>query len=348
VKGILVGGGVAVLLAATAVGLAVGLPTDGGKPVQAAVAPQTAKVTRQTLADTETKSGTLGYGSSSNATAKVGGTVTGVAAQGAVIRRGQALYRVDEQPVVLLYGLLPAYRVLRNGVEGADVAQFERNLKALGYTGFTVDNKFNAATAAAVRKWQDKLGLPKTGVVEPGRITYAADAVRVESVKAAVGDQVQPGGTVLTYTGTQRAVTVELGVDDERLAKLNATVKVQLPDGKQVDGVVRRTRTVIEPGSNGGDPTTTIEVTVAVSDPAVVGSLDQATVRVEFVASTRENVLTVPVAALLALREGGYGVEVVSGSSSTIVAVTTGLFAGGQVEVSGDGLAEGATVGMPS
>jgi hypothetical protein len=54
------------------------------------------------------------------------------------------------------------------------------------------------------------------------------------------------------------------------------------------------------------------------------------------------------VAALLALAEGGYGVEVVDGASTRIVAVETGLFAGGQVEVSGGGLAEGTVVGVPS
>jgi hypothetical protein len=59
-------------------------------------------------------------------------------------------------------------------------------------------------------------------------------------------------------------------------------------------------------------------------------------------------VLTVPVAALLALAEGGYGVQVVTGTATRIVAVRTGLFAAGRVEVSGDGLTEGMTVGMPS
>ena len=57
--------------------------------------------------------------------------------------------------------------------------------------------------------------------------------------------------------------------------------------------------------------------------------------------------LTVPVAALVALAEGGYGVEVVDGRRTRYVAVETGLFAGGRVEVTGDGLAEGMTVGMP-
>jgi hypothetical protein len=58
-------------------------------------------------------------------------------------------------------------------------------------------------------------------------------------------------------------------------------------------------------------------------------------------------VLSVPVAALVALAEGGYGVQVVTGSTTRYVGVQTGLFADGNVEISGDGIAEGVTVGMP-
>jgi membrane fusion protein, multidrug efflux system len=60
----------------------------------------------------------------------------------------------------------------------------------------------------------------------------------------------------------------------------------------------------------------------------------------------RKDVLTVPVGALLALAEGGYGLEVVEGSTTRIVAVETGLFADGKVEVSGSGIADGTTVGV--
>ena len=69
---------------------------------------------------------------------------------------------------------------------------------------------------------------------------------------------------------------------------------------------------------------------------------------VTFVADERKDVLTVPVAALLALAEGGYGVEVVEGGTRPAsCAVETGMFADGRVEVTGDGIAEGMTVGMP-
>src|SRR6266542_3382482 len=80
-----------------------------------------------------------------------GATLTGVAAQGSVIRRGGRLFSVDERPVILLLGPTPAWRTLRVGVVGADVSQLEPNLEALGYGGFTLDDTFTSATDAGVR-----------------------------------------------------------------------------------------------------------------------------------------------------------------------------------------------------
>jgi hypothetical protein len=105
---------------------------------------------------------------------------------------------------------------------------------------------------------------------------------------------------------------------------------------------------VIKPAEEQEPASTVVEVTIAVDDAKAVSGLDQATVDVAFTASQREDVLTVPVAALLALAEGGYGVQVVDGATTRVVAVETGMFASGRVEVSGDGIAEGTTVGMPA
>jgi hypothetical protein len=91
----------------------------------------------------------------------------------------------------------------------------------------------------------------------------------------------------------------------------------------------------------------TIEVLITIPDqPALVG-LEVASVDVEFVSDGREDVLSVPVAALLALPDGGFAVEVVADGSSALVPVDTGLFASGRVEVSGEGIAEGIRVGVP-
>jgi hypothetical protein len=52
-------------------------------------------------------------------------------------------------------------------------------------------------------------------------------------------------------------------------------------------------------------------------------------------------VLAVPVGALVALSEGGYAVQL---TGNRLVAVETGMFAKGMVEVTGDGIAEGDEV----
>jgi membrane fusion protein, multidrug efflux system len=332
------GGIGAAALAAASVGLTVGLPTGAAKPTPSAAPGKTAKVTRQNLSDSETKNGTLGYGTSTSVSSRVNGTLTYIAAAGATVQRGEALFRVDELPVVLLYGTLPFYRMLKPGDTGSDVKQLTENLKALGYSGFTT---------SAVKKWQKSLGLEQTGIVDPARIVVAAGAVRIEGNAASVGDTAGPGQSVLTFTGTRRVVTTSLEVDDARLAPANAAVKVTLPDGKSVDGKVESAKTVVQPGQNGGESTTKIDVVITLGDAKI--ELEQASVRIIFTASTREKVLTVPIAALLALREGGYAVEaVLDGGARKIIPVKTGMFAAGRVEVSGDGLTEGMTVGMPS
>jgi len=102
---------------------------------------------------------------------------------------------------------------------------------------------------------------------------------------------------------------------------------------------------VASPGTNGAP--TTIDVTVSLSDQSKLGTLDAAPVDVAIVSAQAQNVLTVPVAALVALAEGGYGVQVVQGSTTQYVAVKTGMFAGGRVEVSGTGISAGTVVGIP-
>lgn len=306
----------------------------------------TADVTRETLVDRESHDGTLGHGETTKLATRGSGTVTWLPATGATIRRGAALYKVDNKPVPLLYGSLPAYRTLAPGVEGADVKQFEKNLWALGYRGFTVDSDYTAATASAVEEWQDDQANTETGRVEPGQVVYAPGAVRIDSEAADKGTLVQPGAEILQYTGTALVATVDLDMDSQRLAEKGATVQVEMPDGKTVPGRIVKVGTTVQQGQGDQDDTTLIEVTISFS--GAPAGLDDAAVSVGFVASVRKDVLSVPIAALLALAEGGYGVQVVEGAATRIVAVETGLFADGKVEVKGTGLAAGMKVGMPA
>jgi peptidoglycan hydrolase-like protein with peptidoglycan-binding domain/multidrug resistance efflux pump len=228
---------------------------------------------------------------------------------------------------------------LENGVQGADVRQLEENLAKLGYTGFTVDGIYDSATAEAVRAWQADLGLPQTGIVEPGRVVFTPGPVRIAEHTARVGSGVGGGGgSVLSYTDTVRVVTVPLRVTDQALAVVGRAVTVTVPGASAVEGEISRVGTVVTEQQ--------IDVTVTIASQDALGSLDVAPVEVAFVSQEREDVLTVPVAALLALAEGGYGVEVVDGATTRIVPVRLGMFAAGRVEVSGEGIAEGMSVGV--
>jgi hypothetical protein len=310
--------------------------------------PATATVTRGTLLATEDVDGKLGFGDATTISTQAHGTITALPALGSTVKHGQALFRVDDKPIILLYGRQPLYRRLVNGGEGADVAEFEKELAALGYTGFTVDDQYTSATAAAVENWQDDLGVDKTGTVELGQVVFAAGPIRISELTAGLGDNA--GGAVLKYTSTTRTVSVDLDVAKQDLAKVGAAATVELPNGTTVPGKVSAVGTVATttPASAGQDATTTVEVDVSVSDQSKLGSYDEAPVSVTLVSDKRENVLTVPVAALLALAEGGYGVQVVENGQTRIVAVKTGLFASNKVEITGDGIAEGTVVGMPS
>jgi peptidoglycan hydrolase-like protein with peptidoglycan-binding domain len=320
---------------------------EAGSTPRSTLPPATAKVTRITLTETEDVDGTLAYGATTTVNGHGNGTVTWLPTAGSTVDRGETLYTVDNKSVILLYGSLPLYRALSPGTEGSDVKQFEQNLEALGYKGFTVDEKYSSATATAVREWQDDLGLTRTGVVEPGQVVYAPVAIRVSEQKAQVGDAA--GGPILTYTGTTREVTVALDVSKQSLVKTGTAVTIQLPGGKAVSGTVSSVGSVATttPAEDGRTSSTTIDVTVTVADQSSLGTLDKAPVEVRVVASQRKDVLTVPVSALLALAEGGYGVQVVDGGSTKIVSVKTGLFAGGRVEVTGDGITTDTVVGVP-
>ncbi|MEU6037505.1 peptidoglycan-binding protein [Actinomadura sp. NPDC047616] len=344
-KKIVAGAVAATVAAGGAAALALG-GGDGSAQAQGAAALGTAQVTRGDLVDTEEVDGTLTFAGEETVRTGASGVVTAAPEEGRSIGRGRSLLRVDDRPVTLMYGNLPMYRTLSVGAEGADVRQLERNLDALGYD-VTVDEEFTSATAEAVRRWQDDRGLPETGRVDPSQVVFLPGAVRVKEVKAPKGARTSPGQPALTVTGTRRIVHVDLDAGKQDLAKKGARVTVELPGGHRAKGTVSHVGSVAGQSGTQQDPKTTVDVEITLDGNARTGGLDRAPVTVELESERRANVLSVPVEALLALREGGFGVEVVEGTARRIVPVRTGAFGGGRVEVTGAGLREGVKVGVP-
>lgn len=308
------------------------------------------EVTRRTLVDRQDFDGTLGHGEATPVVNRRNGTVTWLAPGGSTVDRGQALYEVDGRKVPLLFGDRPVWRPLGPDAGGVDVRQLEENLVALGHANarnLTVDDTWTTATTDAVKRWQKAAGLDEDGVVDLGEIVFLPGAVIVSSHSAELGEDARPGGSVLTVTPAAPLVTVELDASKRELVATGDGVEIELPGGKRIPGTVASVGTSAETGGtdgagNGGGAAE-VEVTITPGEPTE--GLDGSPVDVYVTSRTAENVLAVPVGALLALAEGGYGLETEAGK---LIAVETGLFADGLVEVRGPEVREGLKVVMPA
>ncbi len=253
--------------------------------------------------------------------------------------------------MLLLYGSVAPTRAFIAGMSpGHDVAELNANLQALGYGQGLAGDEFTAATAAAIRALQSAHGASVTGELLLGSVVFHPGAVRVTSVTPTVGSTIMPG-PVLAITSTARQVKLALSAAEQGSVKVGDAVTITLPDNQSTPGRITYVSSVAtSPSSSGGggeeESAPTIEVDATPTNPAATGHLDQAPVNVEITTEHVENVLAVPVDALLALAGGGYAVEVAEGRVHRLVAVSTGLFddAEGVVQVSGQGLSAGQRV----
>jgi multidrug efflux pump subunit AcrA (membrane-fusion protein) len=317
--------------------------------------PARAAVTRQDISATTPVTATLGYAGSYPVSGQGGGTLTWMPSPGQVISLGQALYKTgDGSPVALLYGNVPDWRLLDEGMTGQDVSQLNHDLVALGDASSAEISSlgwdyFSWETKAGVQKLESDLGVSSPpGSLSLGQVVFEPEALRVSQVTGRLGGQAS--GPVLAATSNRHVVTVPLDTALQLQVKAGDKVTVTLPDGKTTPGVVSSVGEVATTSGSGSNATTTIPVQVTLADPQAAGALDQAPVTVNITTASVRNVLVVPVAALLAQASGGYVVEVVgTGNTRRYVPVTTGIFddADGLVQVTG-ALTPGQRVVVPT
>ena len=310
-----------------------------------APAPATAMARRVDIAAATPLTATLGYAGSYAVTGQGSGTLTWLSPAGRVIRQGQVLYKTGNgSPVVLLYGRVPAWRGLAEGVTGQDVSQLNHDLVRLGYADRAVVvalgwDYYSGETAYAVQLLEERLGVTlPPGSLSLGQVVFKPEALRVSQVTGSLGGPAS--GPVLAATSDRRVVTIPLDASQQSEVEAGDKVTVTLPDGATTPGVISSVGTVATTTTpvQGQGPATTIPVLVKLTDPAAAGTWDQAPVTVNITTATARGVLAVPVTALVARSPGGYVVEVVGpGSTRRWVSVTPGLFddANGLVQVSG-------------
>jgi len=318
-----------------------------------------ATVIRTDVTSRQAEAGSLGYaGSFSVADELTAGIITWLPAAGSVVRRDQVLFQVAGQPVVLLYGPVPAWRDFTRGMtQGLDVRELQRNLAALGYHPGPADGRYGWSTQVAVERWQQAHRLTVTGAITLGQVAFLPGPLRVTAAAEPLGSPAAPGAAVLSGTSDTPVVTVSLTVGGPAV-RPGDQVLVTMPDGTTtVPGVVSaggRVATqsaVAGSGGSGGSGSASaassavIPVTVRISMSQLPPGLDQAPVQVSIIQQRDRGVLAVPVTALLAEPGGGYAVRV-SGPAHQLIRVMTGVFDGstGLVEVAGRGLTDGLSV----
>ena len=162
-------------------------------------------------------------------------------------------------PVVLLYGSVPAYRDLSEGMTGADVTELNRDLVKLGYaTRAALGPRsgwdyYSAETAYAVELLQTKLGLTVTGTLPLGQAAFLPGPALVTGLgtSTSLGGPATSGIVVLTATSVTPVVTVELDPSLQSEVKDGDQVSITLPDGSITPGVVTQVgRVATSPSSS--------------------------------------------------------------------------------------------------
>lgn len=353
--------GAAAVVAVAATGGVVAV--SGAKPANSAAQEppvNTARVEKGRLSDMVSQYGTLTYrarsdGSPYTAINRARGTYTKLPNGGDRVGCGDVLYRVNDNPVLLLCGSTPAYRSLSQGDSGPDVAELNANLVDLGYvTRAQLDpssGQFSAETASALKKLQSRLGEDETGSLALGQAVFLPESVRIATVTGELAGFAQPGSKVLSATSDTLEVQLALDPSQQGEVKTGDLAQITLPDNHTVPGTVTRIGTIASSsGSGSGSSSPTIPIYVTLKYPRASGSLDQAPVRVQITTAGVTNALNVPVTAIVGKSGGGFAVEIVrAGGRRELVAVKLGLFddADGRVQVEG-ALRQGDRVLVPS
>ena len=180
-------------------------------------------------------------------------------ADGASVAEGEVMLEVSGRPMIAVSGPLPAYRDIRTGDSGPDVAQLESALSRLGLLD-DPDDVADPATRAATSALYDSLGYPEPE--DPRLVAARYELTPVPSLPAAlrpgplsVGRPVTPGET-LAVGGS--GVVVRCPVDRATLSELRdaESISIVLPRGRSVaarlGGITRLDESELEDGETAG------------------------------------------------------------------------------------------------
>ena len=188
----------------------------------------------------------------------------------------------------------------------------------------------------------------------PAYALASQTAIIVGSYVSSEGSAVGVNSQMYNISSTGIEVVFQIDASDQDMVSIGDSVEVELPSEERIKATISYIDPVVTQGQNGDF----IEVKLDISSKEDVKVYDQAPVDVFVTSEVSQDVLYVPVNALIALAEGGYALEIyngesevgvfegVSGVDTTYVGVEIGVFTDGFVEVSGN-ISEGMIVVVP-
>jgi len=295
--------------------------------------------------------GTIEHPTVGTLTTPLAGTVTTAPTAGAVLTPGSTLMKVDDQPVTVLRGALPAWRAFAPGMpDGADVRQLEQALRDAGFGPGWVDDHFTDVTESAVKRWQRSVDADPTGRVPLGAVVFLDADARVGTALVARGDLLTAGAKVVTLARNDRVVTATMTPTDAARVRPDLVATVTMPDGSTAKGTVRSVgapapASTDDEGATDPDGEDPSKVEVVIGLDATDGP-DDVEVRVQIEAPGIAGSVVVPVEAVLATGSDAYAVQVLRAGRVRSQPVELGTTADGSVAIT-KGLTGGEHVVVP-
>lgn len=195
-------------------------------------------------------------------------------AVGQSVGLGEVLVEVSGRPLILLRGDTPAYRDLKPGETGRDVAELQSSLRELGHgTGSDASGTYGAGTRSAVAALYRSLGYTALDAGDPAALDAAHKALtQAQRALATAQATPQQAGGVSQATQIQWArqdVATAQAAYDALLAAAGSMVPLS-----EVMFVPQVPATLVALGGPVGGALKDPVVTVAVGAPAITGRLD--------------------------------------------------------------------------
>src|SRR6056300_1157991 len=194
----------------------------------------------------------------------------------------------------------------------------------------------------------------KSETFSPTNALASETPIIVGSYITSEGSAVAANSQMYNISSTGVEVVFQIDASDQDMVSVGDSVEVGLPSEERIKATISYIDPVVTQGQNGEF----IEVKLDISSTEEVKVYDQAPVDVFVTSEVSQDVLYVPVNALIALAEGGYALEIyngesevgvfegVSGVDKTYVGIEIGVFTDGFVEVSGN-ISKGMIVVVP-